>query len=104
MVLECLLALSLRFFLFDFILFKKLRIYLKQKGYFFRKLLSCPFCQGFWCGLGVYLCNNTIGQTFEQIITLFSFGFVCAWLGLISAVVLHPLIKIYERDADMPLQ
>jgi len=104
MLFELLVALSIRFFLFDFVLFKKIRLYLKQKGYFFRKLFSCPFCQGFWCGLAVYLYNHTVGLNWQQIVSLLCFGFISAYLGLATAVVLHPLIKNYEQDSGMPLQ
>ena len=99
-----LLALSIRFFLFDFVLFKGIREYLKAKGYFFRKLLGCPFCQGFWCGLGVYLASLPISMHWQQLATFFSFGFVTAYLGLISAAVFYPLIQKYEQNSGIPLQ
>lgn len=104
MLFELLLALSLRFFLFDFVLFKPVRNYLKKKGYFFRKLFGCPFCQGFWCGLAVFLYYHSICFSLPQIITFFAFGFISAYLGLAAAVTLHPLIQKYERDSGMPLQ
>ncbi|NLM21647.1 MAG: hypothetical protein GX207_07870 [Peptococcaceae bacterium] len=104
MLLEFLLALSIRFFLFDFILFKRIRNYLKQKGYFFRKLFSCPFCQGFWCGLAVYLYYHGFSLSWAQISQLLAFGFISAYLGLITAVALEPLINIYEKNSDLPLK
>lgn len=104
MIYTILLALSIRFFLFDFILFKKIRQYLKTKGYFFRKLLGCPFCQGFWCGLGVYLASQPISMEWQHLVTFLSFGFVTAYLGLISAAVFYPLIEKYEQNTGIPLQ
>ncbi len=104
MVLEFLLALSIRFFVFDFILFKGIRESLKKKGYFFRKLFGCPFCQGFWCGLAVFLYHHPLSISLSGIITFLSFGFISAYLGLATAVMLHPLIQRYESDSGMPLQ
>jgi hypothetical protein len=104
MVYELLLALSLRFFFFDFILFKPIREALKTKGYFFRKLFGCPFCQGFWCGLGVDLYHHSFSFVWPQIITFLSFGFISAYLGLATAVALNPLIQKYEQESGMPLQ
>lgn len=104
MVYAILLALSIRFFLFDFILFKGIREYLKTKGYFFKKLLGCPFCQGFWCGLGVYLVSQPISMHWQQLAALLSFGFVTAYLGLISAAIFYPLIQKYEENSGIPLQ
>jgi len=101
---QFLLALSIRFFFFDFILFKAIRESLKQRGYFFRKLFGCPFCQGFWCGLGVFLYFHSVKLDCQDIINFFSFGFISAYLGLFSAVMLHPLIQKYEKDSGMPLQ
>lgn len=52
MFLELLFILSIRFFLFDFYLFESLREKIKKKSNKkVKKLLSCPYCQGFWCGL-----------------------------------------------------
>lgn len=104
MFFEFLLALSIRFFLFDFILFKPIRNYFKTKGYFFRKLFGCPFCQGFWCGLGVYIYFHSISFNLQQIINFLAFGFCSAYLGLVAAVTIHPLLTKYEQDSGMPLQ
>ncbi|MDA8229421.1 MAG: hypothetical protein M0T74_17290 [Desulfitobacterium hafniense] len=100
MIFQLLLALSLRFFLFDFVLFKGIRESLKRKGYFFRKLLGCPFCQGFWCGLGVRLAYNSFSISVEAGASLISFGFVSAYLGLIVTVAIQPFIERYERHSD----
>lgn len=104
MVFYLLLALSIRFFLFDFILFKGIREYLRKKGYFFKKLFGCPFCQGFWCGLGVYLAAHPITIDWTKIATWLSFGFISAYLGLATTVTLDPLIQRYEQKSGMPLQ
>jgi hypothetical protein len=104
MIFAIFLSLSIRFFLFDFILFKGIREYLKKKGYFFRKLLGCPFCQGFWCGLGVYLITQQFSLHWQQLVAFLSFGFVTAYLGLISAAVFYPLIQKYEENSGVPLQ
>jgi len=104
MLFELLVALSIRFFLFDFVLFKKVRNYLKKQGYFFRKLLGCPFCQGFWCGLAVYLYNYGLGLNLRDVVQFLAFGFVSAYLGLTAAVILEPLIEKYEKKSGIPLQ
>lgn len=104
MVFEFLLALSIRFFLFDFVLFKRVREYLKGKGYFFRKLFGCPFCQGFWCGLGVFLSFHSLEYSWSWLVGFLSFGFISAYLGLIFAVTIHPLLQKFERDSGIPLQ
>ena len=102
MIFAMLLTLSIRFFLFDFILFKDLRDYLNTKGYFFRKLFSCPFCQGFWCGLGIFLIANEITINISILLSMFSFGFVTAYLSLLTTVIFYPLIEKYE-EKNAPL-
>jgi len=98
MLFQMLLTLSIRFFLFDFILFKDLRNYLKTKGYFFRKLLSCPFCQGFWSGLGVFLTNYVISSNLNYLQSMLSFGFVTAYLSMMTTAIFYPLIDKYEKN------
>lgn len=100
MVFQILLALSMRFFLFDFILFRNFRSYLSTKGYFFRKLLSCPFCQGFWCGLGVFLATHTIALNLGYFLFMIGFGFVTAYLSLMSIAVFYPLIDKFEDQYE----
>ncbi|MZP29250.1 DUF1360 domain-containing protein [Heliobacterium undosum] len=99
MAAELLAALSIRFFLFDFILFKPIRERLKKVHYFFRKLLGCPFCQGFWCGLFIYLLNHPI----ESWIAFLQFGFISAILSLSWSIAAYPLLKRYEENHDIPL-
>jgi len=98
MLFEVLLTLSIRFFLFDFVLFKGLRNYLKPKGYLFRKLLSCPFCQGFWSGLGVFLTTHLITFNLSFLLLMLSFGFVTAYLSMMTTAIFYPLIDKFERN------
>jgi len=98
MLFQTLLTLSIRFFLFDFVLFKDLRNYLKTKGYIFRKLLSCPFCQGFWSGLGVFLTTHLISFNLSFLLTMLSFGFVTAYLSMMTTAIFYPLIDKYEKN------
>ncbi|QGG49062.1 DUF1360 domain-containing protein [Heliorestis convoluta] len=104
MFIELLFALSLRFFFFDFILFKRIREKLKKKNYFFKKLFSCPFCQGFWCGLFVYLVHHLpfAPSHFHNWLALIQFGFASALLSLTWAVIVYPFIKRYEDDQALP--
>lgn len=74
---DILFALSIRFFLFDFVLFKTIRERLKEKHYLFKKLLSCPFCQGFWCSLFVYLLSDEV----VYLPHLINFAFISAFLS-----------------------
>jgi len=98
MLFQMLLTLSIRFFLFDFVLFKNLRNHLKTKGYFLRKLLSCPFCQGFWSGLGVFLTTHLIYFNLTFLLAALSFGFVTAYLSMMTTAIFYPLIDKYEKD------
>lgn len=98
MLFQILLTLSIRFFLFDFVLFKGLRNYLKPKGYFFRKLLSCPFCQGFWCGLGVSLSTHITSVNLWFLVPMLSFGFVTAYLSMMTTAIFYPLIDKFEKN------
>jgi hypothetical protein len=98
MLFQILLTLSIRFFLFDFVLFKGLRNYLKTKGYFFRKLLSCPFCQGFWSGLGVFLTTHLITFNLSFLLPMLSFSFVTAYLSMMTTAIFYPLIDKFEKN------
>jgi hypothetical protein len=97
MLFNMLLALSIRFFLFDFVLFKGIRNFLNKKGYFFRKLLGCPFCQGFWCGLGIFLTTHIISFKLSFLLSMLSFGFVTAYLSLMTTAIFYPLIEKFEE-------
>ena len=99
---DFLLVLSIRFFLFDFVLFHRLRQYLK-KHYVFRKLFSCTFCQGFWCGLLVALFNKPFTTITAFGIHIFKFSFIAAILSFAWTVSLHPLIKKFEAENELPM-
>jgi hypothetical protein len=100
MLYQILLSLSIRFFLFDFKLFRGFRDYLSIKGYFFRKLLNCPFCQGFWCGLGVFLTVHKISFDLCFLLSMLSLGFVTAYLSLMTIAVFYPLIDKFEDQYE----
>jgi len=105
MLYDLLLVLSLRFFLFDFVLFKSIRNTLKTKGYVFKKLLSCPFCQGFWCGLAVFLATHPITLNLGGLLSMLSFGFITAYLSMMTTAIFYPLIDKYEKKySDFKLQ
>lgn len=92
------LTLSIRFFLFDFILFKTIRNYLMEKHYIFKKLFSCPFCQGFWSGILIFIFSNKI-----DFIPMLKFSFITAFLSLTWAISTHQLIKNYEAEQQLPI-
>lgn len=94
-----LLALSIRFFLFDFILFKNIRDHLKKNHYVFRKLFSCTFCQGFWCGLFISMAENPLVPLVPHI----EFAFITAIVSFTWTIVMNPLISQYERENDLPM-
>lgn len=91
-----LLTLAIRFFVFDFVLFKRPRNWLKERGWFFRKLLSCPFCQGFWTGLIIYAVLSPYEFTLMAFIMHISYGFITAYLSLVITVWLDPHLFEYE--------
>jgi len=96
---DLLLTLSVRFFLFDFVLLKSVREYLKHKSYVFRKLFSCTFCQGFWCGLFISLLKNWEVSVWSHL----EFGYIAAIVSLTWAVIFDPFIKKFESDQDLPM-
>jgi hypothetical protein len=100
MLFQMLLTLSIRFFLFDFVLFKGLRNYLRKKGYLFKKILNCPFCQGFWSGLGVFMATHLISFDQSFLLPMLSFGFVTAYLCMMTTAIFYPLIDKYEKYYD----
>lgn len=96
---ELLLTLSIRFFLFDFVLFKTVREYLKYTNYIFAKLFSCTYCQGFWCGLIISLCKNWSASIWNHL----EFAFAAAIVSFTWTVIVNPFIKKYESDHDLPM-
>ncbi|MHB9094538.1 MAG: hypothetical protein ACYC21_07680 [Eubacteriales bacterium] len=96
---DLLLTLSVRFFLFDFVLFKSLRERLKKNRYFFKKLFSCTFCQGFWCGLVISLLKNWAAPFLSSL----EFAFIAAIVSFTWTVMVHPFIKQFENNQDLPM-
>lgn len=91
-------VLSIRFFLFDFILFKNWRNQLKKKYYFFRKLFSCTYCQGFWCGIVVSLFNHNSPTWYNL-----KFAFISAVTAFTWTVVIEPFVQDFENSKDLPM-
>lgn len=96
---DILLALGIRFFLFDFILFKKIREHLQKNSYIFKKLFSCTFCQGFWCGLIISLAKSQVFPLWPHL----EFAFVTAIVSFTWTVVMDPFIVKYEEKSDLPM-
>lgn len=99
MLSELILILSVRFFLFDFVLFKGIRIKLKEINYFFRKLFSCTFCQGFWCGLFISVIKSWPGISWSNL----EFAFLGAIVSFTWTVIMDPYIRAYEDKCDFPM-
>lgn len=78
-VLNIILILSIRFFLFDFYLFQKVIYKLRKlNNYFITHFLQCPFCQGFWLGFIYSLIFFDFG-----FIKSFAFGFIMAFISYV---------------------
>ena len=90
--LDMLFILSIRFFLFEFYLFERFRIYLKDLNWFFNKLLKCSFCQGFWTGSFYYLFYYNCSLDFIR------FGFASAILSYTWIVLLFRLSEDMENS------
>ena len=99
MIGDILLTLGVRFFLFDFVLLIKIREHLKNTHYVFRKLFSCTFCQGFWCGLLISLLKNQALPVWPHL----EFAFVAAIVSFTWTVIMYPFIKQYEEEHDIPM-
>ncbi|MCW2276758.1 hypothetical protein [Heliophilum fasciatum] len=98
-MMEYLFALSLRFFFFDFILFRPVRLWLDQQHYLLRKLLRCPFCQGFWCGLFVWPWSQGV----DSLIRWGEFAFGVAFLAFTWSVIMDPLIAAWEAGREIKI-
>lgn len=59
------------------------RNWLKNKGVFFKELLSCSQCLGFWSGLGIYFLSGLFTTGFSFNLCLFSvfFGFINSFIA-----------------------
>ena len=91
-ILDMLFILSFRFFLFEFYLFESIRVYLKDLNWFFKKLLKCSFCQGFWTGSLYYLFYYNFDLGFIR------FGFAGAILVYTWSVLLFKLCEEMEMS------
>jgi hypothetical protein len=94
-----LVTLALRFFLFDFVLFKSIRVYLQTHSKLCKKFLGCPFCQGFWTGLGVWFWDHG----WLPVLPGLRFAFVMGFLCLSWSVIFDPLIRRFEERHGVPL-
>lgn len=95
MLIDLIFVLSIKFFLFDFSHYKKIRNYFNSfNNFFISKLLKCPFCQGFWCGFFTSIIK------YQNILQGLYFGFVSAIICLSWNVIFWPLIDKYEELYD----
>lgn len=101
LLLDIILILSLRFFLFDFYLFQNIWKFIKTKynNYFTQHFFQCPFCQGFWVGF------------FYSLIILpysfwlsFFFGFITAFLSYVYYFLTYNLFYISEMKKIIRLK
>lgn len=66
-------VLSLRYFLFDFYLFDNIRKFLSKETKFLEKVLSCSFCQAFWCNILMIFAYSYSGFAIEWLYAFMSF-------------------------------
>lgn len=96
MILDLLFVVSIKFFIFDYVGFASLRKKLfNLNNYIISKLLKCPFCQGFWCGLFTHIIKYD-----TSLIHSWYFGFCTAIICLCWNVIFWPLIDKYEETYD----
>ena len=78
--LNIILLMSIRFFLFDFYLFKPIWKYICQKwdNSLITHFFNCPFCQGFWLGLFYSMYFMKI-----DILYNLSFGFISGFINYV---------------------
>lgn len=81
-------AISIRFFLIDFKSLQPIRDRL-AKNSLWKKWLECPFCNGFWVGLGVGL----YGLPFN-ILVLVVFAITCGFVSFLSHLVIQSFISM----------
>lgn len=93
-----LLSLSLRFFLFDFLKTRWIRIWIFKKNiWIINELFKCQYCQGFWCGL-------LVGLLFIRpfnLLELIMFMFISAYLSLFTCIIFYPMIENFENISCM---
>jgi len=59
-------------------------------GVFFYKLLECPYCTGFWCGIIVYLIN-------EKKYAL-NFLFLFALASAAACLIIDNMLSYFQRE------
>lgn len=95
-------ALALRFLFFDYKLFKGIRAKLYRLP-FFKTVLTCPFCQGFWCGFIIFIIHYYIYvgliSYFQMFYLSFIYGMISAILSLTWYVLVIPKLDLIESDA-----
>lgn len=92
-VLNILLIMAIRFFLFDFYLFQSIWTKCKSKNnYFITHFLNCPFCQGFWIGFVYSLLLLPYGF-FQS----FAFGFITGFLNYTYYFLVYDLFYKSEE-------
>lgn len=95
-------ALAVRFLLFDYKLFKPVRKVFYRLP-FFKTLLTCPFCQGFWCGFLIFLAHYllivVVVSLWQVLYLSFIYGMISAILSLSWYAIIIPKLDLVERDA-----
>ena len=89
-------ALSIRFFIFDFYLFRSYRESLKDDHWIWNKLFQCPFCQGFWSTLIVYPWIVENGSLIQLPFVMFA----GAYISLLLAVFIDTHIDKWELKKE----
>ncbi len=79
---------GLRFLVFDHKLFRGLRLYLESFD-FFRTLLTCAFCQGFWLAFFTFL-------FYGDIVNAGMWGFGSGIISMTWCALVIPKIDEYE--------
>lgn len=89
-------AIGLTFILkYSFIL-KVPREWLKGKGVYFKELLSCSQCLGFWCGLGIYFLAGITEQK-ELSLNLCVFSLIFGFLNSFVANFVDIFVDIVDE-------
>ena len=92
LVMDIILIMSIRFFLFDFYLLQPIwRRLRKLNNYFISHFLLCPFCQGFWVSFIFSLTLYDIG-----FIKSFAFGFINGFINYVYYFTTYKLLYCNE--------
>ena len=94
LVLDILFVQAIRFYLFEFYVFKSVRNYIKSFGWYVKKLIECPFCHGFWCGVIYYIARHGAGDFFSII----QFGFITSFVSFAWFVFSYKPLKYLDTD------